>query len=359
LPTRWLPWLAAGTLLGGCDGSEIVYGQAEPVLVAGVSSAKSVAGAADEACALTVDGRVSCWKWFDMVAEPLEIEGVATMALGPGYRCVARVDGGVWCWGANESGQLGDGTRHDRGHPTAVIDVVDAVAVTAGPRHACALDAMQRAWCWGDNDEGQLGVGEASGPRDPTVVLDDAVAIAAGGTDWGSYTCAVRTDGSTWCWGATRFGLLGTGQAAAPDAIEPAPVRVALDEPARTIAAGEWNACLTLDDGGIGGWGQCAWSSCAVETDAPLLAPRRIAGMTRAVEIVIGDGHACTRRDDGRVWCWGGGEGGELGDGTRRLSAWPTPAHIGGAVSIAAGDAATCAALDDGTVWCWGMVRVE
>lgn len=92
----------------------------------------------------------------------------------------------------------------------------DVVAVTTGDRHSCALTDGGRVWCWGANDRGQLGRDEPEGSDVP--VLVDAVSgvrqIAAGG----SHTCAVTGDG-TWCWGANGSGQVGdgtTGERAAP-----------------------------------------------------------------------------------------------------------------------------------------------
>ena len=82
-------------------------------------------------------------------------------ALGAGgdHSCAVRSDGSVWCWGANESGQLGDGTVTDSDIPVQVVNVSGAKQVTTGNGFSCALDSAGAVWCWGKNDNGQLGIG--------------------------------------------------------------------------------------------------------------------------------------------------------------------------------------------------------
>ncbi len=47
-------------------------------------------------------------------------KAVVEMSVGSRHTCARRMDGAVHCWGANEVGQLGDGTMTDRLTPTVV-----------------------------------------------------------------------------------------------------------------------------------------------------------------------------------------------------------------------------------------------
>src|SRR3712207_4250719 len=73
-----------------------------------------------------------------------------------------------------------------------------APGVAGGYAHTCAIDAGGALSCWGANYSGQLGDGTMTNRSTPVRVGDAAWAAIDAGT---SYTCAVRTDGTLWCWG--------------------------------------------------------------------------------------------------------------------------------------------------------------
>ena len=127
-----------------------------------------------------------------------------------------RVDRTVWASGANEYGQLGDGTRTARAEPQRVEGVSDVVAAVACPRHSLALTAEGNVWAWGDNRRGQLGDNSRTPRTRPArvMVLTEVVSIACEA----GQTTATKGDGSTWRWGGVR------GTDPNEDEIVPSPV---------------------------------------------------------------------------------------------------------------------------------------
>ena len=94
---------------------------------------------------------------------------IRTISGGGSHACLLRADGAVLCWGRNDDGQLGDGTRTPRSVPVRVLD--DAIALAAGERHTCAVRAGGTVACWGADDTGQLGDGGGTptgSPRPPS-----------------------------------------------------------------------------------------------------------------------------------------------------------------------------------------------
>jgi alpha-tubulin suppressor-like RCC1 family protein len=128
------------------------------------------------------------------------------------YHVLARkVDGTLWGWGANESGQIGDETRESRRAPVEIAALgVEVEEVVAGTSHSCARRRDGTVWCWGSNQHGELGDGTAvdRGKPAPVVDLGSGVIEVAAGT---SHTCARKKDGEVWCWGFNAHGQLGDG----------------------------------------------------------------------------------------------------------------------------------------------------
>src|SRR5262249_43581581 len=85
---------------------------------------------------------------------------VAEVSAGFARTCARREGGTLWCWGANDFGQLGDGTRVDKPLPVQVTALgASVVEVSAGGWHTCVRKSDGTVWCWGLNETGQLGDG--------------------------------------------------------------------------------------------------------------------------------------------------------------------------------------------------------
>lgn len=86
---------------------------------------------------------------------------LAEIAAGERHTCArARTTGDVWCWGDGRWGQLGaSDAEHIRRTPAAEPVMTDALQISAGARHTCALRRDRRVACWGANTSGQLGDG--------------------------------------------------------------------------------------------------------------------------------------------------------------------------------------------------------
>ena len=148
------------------------------------------------------------------------LTGIRQLAAGADHACAVKADATVVCWGENDEGQLGGTTSGAFSSvPVPVDGLVNIVQLALGFSHSCALDGEGKVRCRGRDGEGQLGDGSAGGFRAaaaPVVELDDVVQVAAGLHS----TCAVRRDGSIWCWGLNNLGQLGNPSQASQ---EPSP----------------------------------------------------------------------------------------------------------------------------------------
>ena len=134
-------------------------------------------------------------------AEGEPLEGATGVTAGVSSACATLADGGVVCWGANPTGELGDGTTVDHFHAAPVTDLDDAgafVEVSTTKSHTCAR-SDGAVWCWGYQGDGRLGDGcdvgcDAARPTAQpiayeTAAFDGGTAVTAGAFN----TCVVYT----------------------------------------------------------------------------------------------------------------------------------------------------------------------
>ncbi len=173
-------------------------------------------------CALMVGGIVRCWgsnssgqlgdgtlASSTVPTQVVGLTGATMIAAGREHTCAGTASG-VVCWGANASGQLGDGTVTNRSTPVSVVGLTGpVVALAAGDSHTCAVTSSGEAKCWGANQYGQIGDGSFTTPRTTpqtvTGLLSGVTKITAGGF----HSCAV-VGGGVQCWGNNpEGGVLG------------------------------------------------------------------------------------------------------------------------------------------------------
>ena len=97
---------------------------------------------------------------------------------GVGLRHSCVLAGGeVYCWGLNSSGQVGDNTTSTRYVPVkvyqepGVLQGISVLAIGAGANRGCAVAATAKAFCWGLNSDGQIGDGTLINRLKPTESL--------------------------------------------------------------------------------------------------------------------------------------------------------------------------------------------
>ena len=150
----------------------------------------------------------------------------AAVDSGYDHTCATRINGHMSCWGDDASGQLGDSKRSSNGHsqiPRRVSGSATWGWAAAGGA-SCGVQAAGSLWCWGPNDSGQLGLGdEASRFRPRQVGSELTWSTVAVGV---FHACATLTDGTLWCWGSNDDGQLGLG--GHDHAPHPRPARVTL-----------------------------------------------------------------------------------------------------------------------------------
>ncbi|CAB4604531.1 unannotated protein [freshwater metagenome] len=152
------------------------------------------------------------------------------------------------------------------------------------------------------------------------------------------HACAVKSDGSAWCWGWNHYGILGSGGPASN-----IPKVVPGISTATQIRAGAWHVCVVLANATMSCWGYTA----ILGTNP---------GLTGITMVSVSKGqHICAIASDLTLKCWGYNQEGQLGINNTTDQTTPmTVAGFEGTISVSSNNHDTCAVKADGTPWCWG-----
>jgi alpha-tubulin suppressor-like RCC1 family protein len=245
----------------------------------------------------------------------------SSLDAGKAQSCLT-LRGALYCWGANQRGQLGLGDTGQRNLPTRVGLRGDWAEVTTGGDHDCARRADGSVFCFGANDIGQLGrsdIAESSVPIE--------VALPSGATRVVAevnHVCTLTQDAALYCWGENLEGELGQDDAA-PFARQLPPVEVGTDHDWIAVDTGEGGTCGVRGSGELYCWGRNTTSQLGLGDGTPvqLRAPMRV-GTASYVAVQTGQDQTCGIQADGALYCWGGNDFGNLGTGDRLLRSVPT-----------------------------------
>jgi alpha-tubulin suppressor-like RCC1 family protein len=328
-------------------------------------------------CAVDAKGDVYCWgdNTFGQLGNgsvsitamtvPRRVSGlpgpVSDVAVGAGVVC-ALVQGSVYCWGNAEFGQLGNGkVTGTQNEPEKVPDLgSDVIAIAAGFVGVCAVRQEGTVWCWGVP---VVAFGQGSFTPSPQPIevegIDAALSVSVGEDT----ACAVLKGGAVKCWGGYfEQGTLGNGQYAGSATPVPAS---GLGTGVTRVSVGATAACAITSQQDVKCWGQGAAGQLGENYLTGSADPVLIAGLPpeAAETIAVGLDSVCAGTNDA-VWCWGDAEQGELGNGTSGLAGTSagqsnSPVKVkelsGNPISLCIGDDTPCAVTADGGVECWGF----
>ncbi|MDJ0805950.1 MAG: hypothetical protein QNJ78_03870 [Gammaproteobacteria bacterium] len=263
-------------------------------------------------------------------------------------------DGSVWAWGANEYGQLGNGSTTYSALPVQVQGLTNIVSVAAGGRHSLALAGNGTVWAWGNNYGGQLGDGTTQRRFIPVQVpdLDGVKAIAAGN----SHSLALLDDGTVRGWGFNHFGQLGDGMTQSRNI----PVKVAILNQVLEITAGRHHSLARLADGTVWAWGWNLYGQLGDYSRIDRHRPVQVQDLFYIKRISAGSNYSLVLDSYAEVWSWGANRYGQLGRETPACTPGTCPIDIqripdlDEVYDIEAGAEFALALRRDGSVWGWG-----
>jgi len=207
-------------------GDGTTTNQPTPVQVMGSGTApllfSSVSAGGVNTCGATTGYAAYCWGFgfgpstqvAGSGASPLTFTSLSARRL---HTCGLTTDGAAYCWGSNSLGELGDGTITSSSTPVHVVgsgaSPLVFTSVSAGDLHTCGTTGDGGVYCWGFNANGQLGDGTTANRTAPVLVVGSGAApllftSVAGGE---AHTCGLTISKAIYCWGYGSDGELGNG----------------------------------------------------------------------------------------------------------------------------------------------------
>ena len=229
--------------------------------------------------------------------------GAPAISFGATHGLVLAADGSLWSWGSDFLGWpvLGLGPVKSTSSLRRIGQGNDWVSIAAGESHSLAIKADGSLWAWGANYRSQLGDGSKARWQTRPV-------RSAPGNDWqqaaagGSFSVALKKDGTLWAWGDNWAGQLGNGTTAASRT----PVRAGSATNWVKVWAGMLEGAGLQADGSLWFWGD----NPALDQQQPnssqnLMSPRRLSPDTNWVDAAFGDQLFLAVKADGTLWALG------------------------------------------------------
>ena len=239
----------------------------------------------------------------------------ASVSAGNGHVMALKTDGTLWTWGRNDCGQLGDGNvTIDMNATPQQIGTDTWSFISAGHIHSTAIKSDGTLWTWGANMSGQLG----NGLVDTTVAQTIVPTQIGTDTNWETVcassdnTAAIKTDGTLWVTGEGNHGEIGNGLW--DDQLEF--IQAGNDTDWMQVAVGGLAVTGLKNDGTLWSWGFNFSGGLGIGTNTDTAVPTLL-NADRWISISRGMNYfAGAIKADGTLWTWGYNHYGPVGDGT-------------------------------------------
>ena len=343
-----------------------------PVLISTLgnnTSALKVSAGGLHSCAITNNRQVKCWGanssgqvgdgTMTMRPSPTAVDlSLVDISAGNAHTCGILVDGSAKCWGSNSDGQLGTSASMPSASSPVAVSLPGNTYVkqiSAGFKHTCVLTDGEDVLCWGNNDSGQLGNDTTDAKSVPTKVigLQPSAAVGSVGSSVITDNSATVTSTFNHTDSVTHRTLTyGTDEQMAQDTEQ---IDLGHFGPIQMVATGSHHSCFVLIDGHVKCWGRNDHGGVGDATTEDKSTPVDVLGLLAPARVVaVGTGHSCAVLANGELWCWGDNSSGQLGNSTSISTSQPTQGDVDDVIDVVAGDDFTCALHVDGQLSCWG-----
>ena len=310
------------------------------------------------------------------------LTSIVLLSAGDGHSLVLKEDRTVYAWGSNNRGQLGNYSTDDSDIPVQVYGLngvgflTNIISVSAGDEYSLALKQDGGVYAWGENEYGKLGNNSTENSYAPVKVkvlngeevLRDIVAISAGGY----HSLALKRDGTVYAWGSHYSGQLGVGDDAPVDYSSVAVQVKGLNGEGVlanivAISAGGGHSLALKENGTVYAWGSNYSGQLGNGLNANSNVPVQVYGLNGRgflkdiVAVSAGYEHSLALKRDGTVYAWGSNYNGRLGNNSTENIPVPVQVYdsngrdfLTNIVAISAGGVHSSVLKQGGSVYSWG-----
>lgn len=309
-----------GYYANGSDSTETYY---YPMRIDGIIEPVQVSRGKNHNLVLDANGDV--WGWGSNSNNPMGkldgkvkvatkidgFENVKKVAAGTEFSIVLKNDGTLWGVGKNDRGQLCREGTTSVTTPIQLTEKTDFIDVSVGESYVAAV-ATDGIYTWGGNEKGQLGNGTTTDSYTSNkleVVLENNekfVSVSAGI----DFCMALTNLGNVYTWGDNGSGALGTGN------------RISHYIPTQNtglsnivnIEAGKSSSYAIDNDGKVYGWGY-AYDGQFIDYDARILTPKEITQLSDIgiTDVALGYDFMVALSNDNKLYSCGSMDNGKLG----------------------------------------------
>ena len=266
-------------------------------------------------CALSTAGAIYCWgrnnhylmatrATLAMDSGPVPVKTALRFSSfthgGHAQTCgISLADSLTYCWGHNDSYQLGhDTNRLDDSIPKPVVGVGKTLSVSTHNFTSCAIALDNSAYCSGVYGlRLHLGLSEARSML-PVQTPERFRTLSHGDL----FLCGLAMDNAAVCWGSNTLGSLGNGSERDEYLYEPRRIVGSLSF-AKVEAFYRTFACGVSVGGDLYCWGAFPPAAISTRLGAKAYSPVHVAKGVKFTD-VFGSGRLCGITTDGRALCW-------------------------------------------------------
>ena len=294
-------------------------------------------------------------------SSPVQIGATKWSALSSSNgRLGSQSNGTLWSWGYNTSGKLGHNNRHPVGNLSSPVQIPGTTwskNITMAVSISCAVKTDGTLWAWGANGSGQLGINNRTSYSSPVQVPGTTWATGKEQSTGYAVTHCMKTDGTLWCIGGYdgEYGTKGIGDISPSGRYNSSPVQIP-GTTWSTINGGYYHVSALKTDGTLWLWGNNYKGGLGQNDTNKRSSPIQVPGTWSSATTSTAGNSSAGIKPDGTLWSWGYNYQGSLGHNNDIN--YSSPVQIPGttwSMVRQSGQNAFAATKTDGTLWVWGQ----